>query len=226
MDESEKRAGAEEARSAEAGQDLPEGAVEIPVEVVEPKGQEAPETKGQEAPETEAAEAADEGPSREELLERLERAGRELEAERARAEAELLELRMRSQAELENFKKRLSREHDEHLRYAAEKVMKDIIPTLDNFELALAYGTRDEACASMHKGLEVTQKLLLDALGRHGLSRLGGEGEPFDPALQEAVGVEARPELPDGAVARVLQSGYQLNGRLLRPAKVNVNRRP
>ncbi len=140
------------------------------------------------------------------------------------AKAAVLDIRMRSQAELENFKKRLEREHSDHLKYASEKVMKDLVPTLDNLELAITYGSKSEVCEDMMKGIVMTQKLLLEACGRHGLSVVGKEGEPFDPALHEAVMTEDRADLEPGTVSRVMQSGYQLEGRILRPAKVVVNK--
>ena len=140
------------------------------------------------------------------------------------AKAAVLDIRMRSQAELENFKKRLEREHSDHLKYASEKVMKDLVPTLDNLELAITYGSKSEVCEDMMKGIVMTQKLLLEACGRHGLSVVGKEGEPFDPVLHEAVMTEDRADLEPGTVSRVMQSGYQLEGRILRPDKVVVNK--
>lgn len=148
----------------------------------------------------------------------------QLKAALKAAQAEVLDVRMRAQAETENFKKRLQREHEDHLKYAAEKVLKDLIPTLDNLELAITYGSDNEACQDMLKGITMTHKLFIDALGRHGLLPVGKEGEPFDPARHEAVGFDSRADLKPDSVARVLQSGYQLEGRLLRPAKVMVNR--
>lgn len=148
----------------------------------------------------------------------------QLKAALKAAQAEVLDVRMRAQAETENFKKRLQREHEDHLKYAAEKVLKDLIPTLDNLELAITYGSDNEACQDMLKGITMTHKLFIDALGRHGLLPVGKEGEPFDPARHEAVGFDSRADLKPDTVARVLQSGYQLEGRLLRPAKVMVNR--
>ena len=148
----------------------------------------------------------------------------QLKAALKAAQAEVLDVRMRAQAETENFKKRLQLEHEDHLKYAAEKVLKDLIPTLDNLELAITYGSDNEACQDMLKGITMTHKLFIDALGRHGLLPVGKEGEPFDPARHEAVGFDSRADLKPDTVARVLQSGYQLEGRLLRPAKVMVNR--
>ena len=126
--------------------------------------------------------------------------------------------RLRAAAEMDNFKKRLKREHEEQIRYAAEKVMSDLLPTLDNLDLALQYGSKDEACKDMLQGVAMTRKLLLEAVARHGLTPVGTAGEAFTPELHEAVGFDAEADVEAGAVARVLQSGYKLGERLLRPA--------
>ena len=133
------------------------------------------------------------------------------------------ELRLRSAAEMENFKKRLLREHQEQLRYAAEKVLGDLLPTLDNLDLALQFGSKDEACKGMLDGVAMTKKLLLDAVNKHGLVVVGVEGEEFSPQIHEAVGSESRDDLEKNTVSRVLQAGYKLGDRLLRPARVMVN---
>lgn len=136
---------------------------------------------------------------------------------------ELEELRLRTAAEMDNFKKRLNREHQEQMRYASEKVLGDLLPTLDNLDLALQYGSQNEACKDMLDGVAMTRKLLLDAVTKHGLTALGENGEEFNPQIHEAVGFESAPDMPSGAVSRVLQRGYKLNDRLLRPAKVMIN---
>lgn len=137
--------------------------------------------------------------------------------------ATLEDERLRFAAEMENFKKRLTREYQEQLRFAAEKVLGDLLPSLDNMDLALQYGSANEACKDMVQGVAMTRKLLDEALKKHGLSKVGEAGEDFDPAIHEAVGFEHNPDYPSGHVAKVLQSGYKLNERLLRPAKVMIN---
>lgn len=139
-----------------------------------------------------------------------------------RAEAD--EQRLRALAEMENFKKRLQREKDEQVRYAAEVVLADLLPTLDNLDLALQYGRGSEVCKDMLVGVEMTRKLLLDALKRHGLEPVGEAGEAFSPEIHEAIGGEVRPELPENTVCALMQHGYRLKDRLLRPAKVTVSR--
>lgn len=136
---------------------------------------------------------------------------------------ELKEERLRMAAEMDNFKKRLLREHDDKKKEAAKKVLEDILPALDNLDLAIQYGSKHEACADMMLGIEMTRKQLLEALAKNGLTAVGAPGEQFDPAIHEAVGMEANPEYEKGAVTKILQNGYKLNDKLLRPAKVMVN---
>lgn len=138
-------------------------------------------------------------------------------------EAELNEERLRMAAEMDNFKKRLQREHQEQMRYASEKVLSDLLPALDNLDLAIQYGSTHEACRDMMQGIEMTRKQLLDAVAKSGLVSVGANGEQFDPAIHEAIGMEPDPNLEKGAVSKVLQRGYKLHDRLLRPAKVMVN---
>ena len=141
----------------------------------------------------------------------------------ARCKAEMEELRLRTAAEMENFKKRLTREHQEQMRFAAEKVLGDLLPSLDNLDLALQYGSQHEACKDMLQGISMTRKLLLDALAKNGLVALGEAGDEFNPEVHEAVGFEPNPDLAPGSVTRVMQRGYKLNDRLLRAAKVMIN---
>lgn len=131
--------------------------------------------------------------------------------------------RLRMLAEMDNFKKRLTREKDEQVRFASEAVLADLLPSLDNFELALSYGKNNDACREMLQGLQMTHKLLLDALAVHGLEQVGEVGEPFNPEIHEAMTQEKRDDIPSGHVSQLFQSGYQLRGRLLRPAKVVVS---
>ncbi len=133
---------------------------------------------------------------------------------------------LRSLAEMENFKKRLRREHEEQLTYAAEKVLADLLPTLDNLDLALQYGSKHEACKDMLMGVEMTRKLLLDAVKLHGLEAVGSQGEAFNPEWHEGLSFEERQDMEEGLVSTLLQHGYKLKGRLLRPAKVCISKKP
>lgn len=136
------------------------------------------------------------------------------------------EARLRALAEMENFKKRLRREHEEQLGYAAEKVLADLLPTLDNLDLALQYGEQNDRCRDMLIGVEMTRKLLLDAVQKHGLEVVGVVGEAFTPERHEAMSFDVREDMEPGLVSSVMQRGYKLKDRLLRPAKVMVSKLP
>jgi molecular chaperone GrpE len=157
------------------------------------------------------AEAAPATP--EEAIERLQA---ELAAEADR--------RLRALAETENLKKRLIKEKEEFQKYAAESLISELLPVLDHLDLALAHGRGNEACKDFMVGVDMTRKAFVDILARHGVTEFGAAGEPFNPESHEALGVATVAGLADDDVAQVVQRGYMLRGRLLRPAKVMVNK--
>ena len=136
---------------------------------------------------------------------------------------QMKEERLRILAESENFKKRLSREKDEFCRFATSRVLENMLPVIDNLELALHHSGSDKACQGLAQGVRMTLDIFLDVLQRHGLERIAETGGPFDPARHEAMGNQETPDLAPGCVAAILQTGYTLNGRLLRPARVMVS---
>ena len=140
-------------------------------------------------------------------------------------QAEAEDVRLRAVAELENVKKRLKREQEERVRFAAEGVLGDVLPSLDTLDRAIEYGREHEACKEVIQGVEMTRKLLLSALKAHGLEPQGECGEPFNPELHEAVGFDSRDDLDEEAICVVVQRGYLLKDRLLRPAKVLINKK-
>lgn len=130
--------------------------------------------------------------------------------------------RLRALADLDNARKRLAREKEEFMRYAGENIMADILPALDNLDLALAYAPEGKECQNFVVGVDMTRKLLLEALHKHGLEQLGSIGEEFDPTKHEAVGMEAHPEYNSGQICSLMNKGYRLKDRLIRPARVTV----
>ncbi|MGE4558268.1 MAG: nucleotide exchange factor GrpE [Desulfovibrionaceae bacterium] len=134
------------------------------------------------------------------------------------------DIRLRTMAEAENIKRRLTREMEEFRKFASEAVLADLLPVLDNLDLALAHGKSMEACKDFVTGVEMTRKIFLDTLKHHGLEAAGAPGDAFDPNFHEAIGAAQNPDLPEDTVVQVLQNGYILKGRLLRPAKVMVNK--
>lgn len=150
-----------------------------------------------------------------------------LEAEVERLKAELAaesDRRLRGLAEAENLKKRLLKEKEEFQKYATESLVSELLPVLDHLDLALAHGRNIEACKDFVVGVDMTRKVFLEILGHHGVEAFGQVGEPFSPETHEALGMTEQPDLPAEAVTQVVQRGYTLRGRLLRPAKVMVNK--
>ena len=126
---------------------------------------------------------------------------------------------VRTLADFENFRKRSEREKADFQRYALGAVIREILPVLDNFDRALEHaGEGDE----FHKGVALIYKQLFDVLQRHGLKPITESGVRFDPNIHEAVVREEDPSVPSHTVAAVLQKGYFLHDRLLRPAMVKV----
>lgn len=136
--------------------------------------------------------------------------------------AEADKARLLALAELENARKRLAREKEEFAKFAGESVIADILPAIDNLDLALAYAPESKESQNFVVGVDMTRKLLLDALSRHGLEQVGCIGEEFDPAKHEAMGMEPHADFTDGQVCGLMNKGYKLKDRLIRPAKVMV----
>ncbi|HEY6483679.1 MAG TPA: nucleotide exchange factor GrpE [Steroidobacteraceae bacterium] len=150
-------------------------------------------------------------------LERLQRALAEAE-ERARNHWEQY---LRAVAELDNVRKRAQRDIEAANRYGLEKFAAELLPVFDSLELA-AQSTRNADAQSLIQGQEATLKLLAKALEKIGVVTIDPHGEPFDPARHEAVLAQESATAEPNSVLKVMQPGYELNGRLLRPARVVV----
>lgn len=138
--------------------------------------------------------------------------------------AEAEDVKLRALADNENFKRRIQRETEEVRRYATESVLADLLPVLDNLALAIDHARGMEACKNIVMGVDMTRKIFLDTLKKHGLECVGACGETFDPNMHEAIGTVCEEGQPEGCVAKVAQAGYVLKGRVIRPAKVLVNK--
>lgn len=151
-----------------------------------------------------------------------------LEEKYAQALADMEELKkdnLRVLADSENFKKRLLREKEEYFKFATSAILEEIIPVMDNLDLALAHGRQAEACKDLVMGVEMTMNIFLDTMKKHGLEQIGAVDVPFDPARHEALGQVERDDVDENTVCQMLQKGYLLKDRLLRPAKVMVSRK-
>lgn len=129
---------------------------------------------------------------------------------------------LRLAADMENLKKRQERERADLLQFANENLVKELLPVVDNLELALAHGRQLEAPKALLEGIERVYQGFLKALERFGVTPFDSAGQPFDPAFHNAMMQEEAPEIPDGCVIKDLQKGYLMNQRLLRPAMVVV----
>ena len=130
---------------------------------------------------------------------------------------------LRTAADLDNYKKRAAREKDEVQRYGNERLVKDLLPVVDNLDRALAAATSGDALVS---GVELTRRLLLDALGRSGVTSFSSQGQPFDPRLHEALMTVVSAAAAPGTVIEEQQRGYYFHERLIRPAAVVVSTAP
>ncbi|WP_291319460.1 nucleotide exchange factor GrpE [Desulfonatronospira sp.] len=127
-------------------------------------------------------------------------------------------------ADSENYKKRLAREKEEYCRYAVSSFIEEVIPVIDNLELALEHGRKNEACKDLAQGVEMTLNIFQQVLEKNNLKQVGSEGEDFDPNFHEAMAQQERQDMEEGKVCQVMQKGYLLGDRLIRPAKVLVSK--
>jgi molecular chaperone GrpE len=144
----------------------------------------------------------------------------------AAAEAKALESRdlyMRALAELENVRKRATRDIENAHKFGLDRLANDLIGVRDSLELGLA---SEGSVESLKAGTDATLKLLTRAFEKAGLVEIVPLGEPFNPELHEAMVMQPSAEHVPNTVLQVIQKGYQLNGRLLRPARVIVAREP
>ena len=141
-------------------------------------------------------------------------------AELEASNADLRETVLREHAELDNQRRRLHRDLEQARRFANEKLLNELLPVYDGLEGGLAVEGGD--LASMREGISLTLKVLLKVAENHGMSQVDPLGQPLDPGRHHAVSMVEAPGKAPGTVVAVLQKGYVLNDRLLRPALVTV----
>jgi molecular chaperone GrpE len=152
-------------------------------------------------------------------LERLQQALTEAE-ERARSHWEQY---LRAVADLDNVRKRAQRDIEAANRYGLEKFAAELLPVQDSLQLAVQNAGKADP-RSLAEGQEATLKLLAKALEKIGVVPINPQGEPFDPARHEAMLAQESATAEPNSVLQVVQPGYELNGRLLRPARVIVSK--
>lgn len=152
-----------------------------------------------------------------------------LEEEIARLTAKISEQSdsvLRAQAEMQNVRRRAERDVENARKFALEKFTADLLPILDSLERALEAADQldNSVVKAMRDGVELTLKMFLDTMTKYGVQQLNPVGEPFNPEFHEAMSMVPNAELPPNSVMAVMQRGYTLNGRLIRPAMVVVTR--
>jgi molecular chaperone GrpE len=165
-------------------------------------------------------------PADEEILD-TEAARREgAEFQKLRAERDdLFERLARTQAEFQNSRKRLEADMDQRVQYANTNLIKALLPVIDSFERALSVDPPASDAAGILKGMQIVHDQLMMVLGQHHVEEIAPEpGEPFDPSKHEALMQQADEQYDEPTVTRLLQKGYALHGRTLRPAQVAVSK--
>jgi molecular chaperone GrpE len=150
--------------------------------------------------------------------------GAELEAALAKAQ-DNWENYLRAVAEMDNVRKRAARDVEAASRYAIERFAGELLEVRDSLELGLAAGASADP-ARLLEGMEATLRLVNKAFEKSGIVVLDPQGQPFNPEFHEAMVTQPTAEHPAGTVLAVVQKGYVLNGRLLRPARVVIARAP
>ncbi len=153
----------------------------------------------------------------------------ELEQALATAEQEKVlhrDAMLRMQAEMDNLRKRLIRDLEKSRKLALERIMKDLLQVRDSMERGLEADVDSSTTASLLEGQALTLKMLAKVMQDHDLELIDPMGEPFNPEFHEAVAVQPSEELEENSVMEVLQKGYKLHDRLVRPAMVVVSRKP
>jgi molecular chaperone GrpE len=136
------------------------------------------------------------------------------------------DIALRAEAEMQNLRRRAERDVQNAHKYGIERLLQNLLPVLDSLEKAVEVS---EAAASddddpQLQGIRLCSKLFVDVLTREGVEALDPLGEPFDPNLHEALSMIENPDLEPNSVMTVIQKGYRLNERLVRPAKVMVSK--
>jgi molecular chaperone GrpE len=147
----------------------------------------------------------------------------QLQAALLKAE-ENLELAQLTQAEMENLRKRTIRDIENAHKYALDRFVNELLPVIDSFELGVQAADEVTDPGSLQEGMNLTLKKLLDVLEKFGVAVVDPAGEKFNPDKHDAVSMAETDEHESGTVMSVLQKGYELNGRLVRPAMVVVSK--
>jgi molecular chaperone GrpE len=151
---------------------------------------------------------------------------RDEEMERLRQTADEADKRvLMAQAEAENFRKRMRRDFEDQLKYAAVPMVTDLLQVRDNLIRAIEAAGDSDAVTGLRDGVAMVAKQLDDALAKHGIREIPADGELFDPNFHEAIS-QMPSDAPEGTVSHVATTGFQMHERVIRPAQVVVSTGP
>ena len=142
----------------------------------------------------------------------------------AKEKDDLFEKLQRISADYANYQKRIPKQISDSVAYHKEAIIKSLLPSLDNFEHALAGAENAETIDKVVEGVQLVFEHLLDAIKTHGVAPIESVGKEFDPVFHEAIMQRAEDDKPDNIVLEEFQRGYTLNDRVIRPSKVIVNK--
>ncbi|KIP47937.1 molecular chaperone GrpE [Haemophilus influenzae] len=188
---------------------------------------ETPEVEKQEdsvVEETQQTESSQELDPLEEAIARVQELEELLKTQIEEAANKEQDILLRSRAEIENLRRRTEQDVEKAHKFAVEKFSKDILNTIDNLERALATpaNKEDESVKALFDGVELTLKELVSTVGRFGVEAVGVVGETFNPDLHQAISMQPAEGFETNQISVVLQKGYTLSGRVIRPAMVMV----
>jgi molecular chaperone GrpE len=149
-----------------------------------------------------------------------------LHGEKVKETGEVEERSLRLQAEFENFRRRSLKEKQESFKFGHQNLVKDLLSAVDNLERALEHGAQNAEgdVKGILDGVELVHREILGAFAKHGVREIEAAGQLFDPAVHEAMGQVPSADVPANSVLEVLQKGYMIHDRMLRPARVIVSR--
>ena len=159
-----------------------------------------------------------------EAIARVQELEEQLKAQVEETSKKEQDLLLRTRAEIDNMRRRSEQDIEKAHKFALEKFSKDILNTIDNLERALATpaNKEDESVKALFDGVELTLKELVSTVGRFGVESVGVVGETFNPDLHQAISMQPTEGFETNQISVVLQKGYTLNGRVIRPAMVMV----
>lgn len=142
--------------------------------------------------------------------------------------AEKDDAQLRLQAEFENFRRRSLKEKQESFKFGHQNLVKDLLSAVDNLERALEHGAQNAGAEvkGILDGVEMVYREILGTLAKHAVQEIQAEGQAFDPAVHEAMGQIPNGDVPPNTVLQVLQKGYVIHDRMIRPSRVIVSREP